>query len=142
MKIEEPEVVQPTPEPAMSESEEKLYGLVEEIVELFKPRLQAGEITIYELGEALAVSLSGTMISSVPEERLPQIQKEAKHLSDYVLKTFEARVNKRNYGFASQLLGAAQFATRVSSYGNELFRQFQETAVNDAQALTKAIKET
>jgi hypothetical protein len=142
MKIEEPEVVQPTPEPVLSASEEKLYGLVEEIVQLFKPRVQSGEITTYELGEALAVSLSGTIISAIPEAKLAKIQKEATHISDYVLKNFEARVNKRNYGFASQLLGAAQFSTRVSSYGNELFREYQQRAQDEAQALTDAIKES
>jgi len=118
----------------LSGHERKIYDLVDEMVTLFRPRIESGELTPYEVVEAMGITLTGTIISIVPEAHLKQVEREAESLYNYVLKNFDGRVHKRNYTFVSQLLGATRFASSVVNHGSAMIRQYKEQAEQMAAA--------
>lgn len=101
----------------LDEKGQKLYGLVDETVQLFKSRIDNGELTPWDVAEALAVTLSGTIVSIVPPPQLKAVQREADSISQYLVKRFDEKSAKKKYMFASQLLGSAKFASYIVAHG-------------------------
>lgn len=124
---------------------QKIYGLVQEISDVFKGRIASGEVSPYDVAEALAIALSGTIYSTVPPQKHGLVQREAESLTRKVLKAFDHQVQKKNYMFASQLLGAAKSASYVMSHGNNILKKYQEGQAEAgrkaAEELEKQIKE-
>lgn len=123
------------------EAGQKVYGLVQEVVDLFKERMGSGELTPYEVAEALAISLSGTIYSVVPPKNQKIVQREAESLTRKTLKTFDQQVQKKNMMFASQLLGAAKVSSYVVSHGNRVLEEYRKGAAQAAEQAKAELEE-
>jgi hypothetical protein len=119
--------------PQLDEHSQNMMKLVEEIVDTFRPRVSSGELTPYQVAEALAVALTGTIYSIVPPNRQKVAQTEAESITRKCLKAFDNQVQKKNPMFASQLLGAAKVASYVVSHGNRVISDYHKNAVEAAQ---------
>lgn len=120
--------------PEIDEHSQAMMKLVEEVVDLFKPRIASGELTPYEVAEALAVSLTGTIYSIVPPEKQKTIQREAESITRKMLKAFDRQVQKKDSMFASQMLAAAKSSSYVVSHGNRILSDFRKEAAKEAEA--------
>lgn len=128
--------------PELDARGQKLYGLVDEMVQLFKPRIESGELSPFEVAEAVSVMLSGTIVSVVPPSHLKRVQIEAEALSNYLLKQFDAKARKKNYMFIAQVLGAAKFATYVAGEGVSAITKYEQAGLEKAeQAVAEATPE-
>lgn len=122
--------------------DQKLYGLVDEVVALFRPRIDSGELKPWEVMEALSVAASGMVISMVPPHKVKLAEKEADSLSRYILKNLDTKSNKKKYMFVSQLLGAAKMSTYVMAHGARVMETYNTQAQNTgAEQLEKLLKE-
>lgn len=121
---------------------QKLYDLVDEILEVVKPRLNSGELSPWEVMEALSVATSGMVISLVPPKELNAAQREADSLSRYMLKQFDTKSNKKKMMFVSQLLGASKMTSYVMAHGARMMETYNMQAKKaGAQQLKELLKD-
>lgn len=112
----------------LDEHSQQMMKLVEEIVDTFKPRIANGELTPYEVAEALSISLTGTLFSIVPPNKQKVTQTEAEAITRKMLKTFDQQAQKRRPMFVSQMLAGAKVASYIVSHGNRVIGQYREEA--------------
>ena len=128
-------------ETQMPEEQQKVLALVQEVVDVFTPRVKEGELTPYEVAEALAIALSGTIYSVVPKHLQKQVQIEAEKLTRKTLKSFEHQIQKTNPMFVAQLLGAGKIASYVVSHGNKIIQLHAEKRKQAAEETVKELDE-
>lgn len=121
----------------LDEQGQKLYGLVDEIVQLFKSRIDSGELQAIEVSEAISVALTGSVMALIPPHLIPTAKREADSISNYLLKNFNAKSKKKNYMFGSQLLGATRFTSYIVSYGAMRLREIREQGAKIAEEKLK-----
>lgn len=125
----------------LDEAGQKVYGLVKEITELFKARIQDGELSPYEVAEAISIALSGTIYSTLPPERLPQVQKESDYLLNRTMGTFHKQSESKKMLLGSQLLASAKMTSYVMSHAHNIVKNYESGKTAAAEQAISELEE-
>ncbi|MNY03149.1 hypothetical protein D3C86_1357530 [compost metagenome] len=97
---------------------QRIYGYVKEVIELFRPRVEAGELNEYQVAEILSIAMTGTIISTVPPQLMDVINRETDSLVNYMYKQYKGKVQKKNPTFGAQVLAPVRMASYLVSEAN------------------------